>query len=459
MRNGNSTLKCIRIVTYASLLFSFTTMVSCKKYLDEKPKQSLTVPSTLDDMRALLDNQIMNAGSPALLEFVADNYYLTNSALNGAGIDYRSTYSWDGQAQPPIENWSVPYNAVYNANFILDYLPDIKYKATEQSTFNDIEGEALFFRAFVFYQIAQMYCKPYSSTANTDAGIVLRLTANVTGTSTRATVQQTYDQVIKDLQQSVELLPATSLFTTRPNKIAAYALLARVYLTMRDYANALTYSDRVFAEKNTLLDYNTLTPSANSYLPGFAKNPEIIFLANSFYYLLAPGFSVVDSTLYQSYNNNDLRKTVFFGVNAGLPSWKGCYFPDNVTHGVFNGLATDEISLIRAECLARSGDKDNAMIELNRLMRNRWKNTSYTDMTAVDATDALSKVLIERRKELLFRGLRWPDLRRLNQDGANISLKRVANGTTYILPPNDARWVLLIPPQEITQSGIDQNPR
>jgi hypothetical protein len=60
---------------------------------------------------------------------------------------------------------------------------------------------------------------------------------------------------------------------------------------------------------------------------------------------------------------------------------------------------------------------------------------------------------------LLFRNLRWSDLRRFNLEGANITLKRIINGTSYTLPPNDLRWVLLIPDLETSRSGIPQNPR
>ncbi len=69
----------------------------------------------------------------------------------------------------------------------------------------------------------------------------------------------------------------------------------------------------------------------------------------------------------------------------------------------------------------------------------------YSVLIAIDAEEAKVKVLQERRKELIFRGTRWSDLRRLNLEGAGIGLNRIINGVTYTLPPNDARWVMLIP--------------
>jgi hypothetical protein len=81
-------------------------------------------------------------------------------------------------------------------------------------------------------------------------------------------------------------------------------------------------------------------------------------------------------------------------------------------------------------------------------------------MVAIDAEDALRKVLLERRKELVFRAIRWTDLRRLNKDPRfATTLRRVVLGQEYLLPPNDNRYVYPIPTNEIEASGVPQNPR
>jgi len=82
------------------------------------------------------------------------------------------------------------------------------------------------------------------------------------------------------------------------------------------------------------------------------------------------------------------------------------------------------------------------------------------DMTASSANDALVKVLTERRKELLMRGTRWTDLRRLNKDTQFAkTLSRTVVGATHTLPPNDPRYTLLIPQEVITNSALEQNNR
>jgi hypothetical protein len=101
------------------------------------------------------------------------------------------------------------------------------------------------------------------------------------------------------------------------------------------------------------------------------------------------------------------------------------------------------------------------MNDLNILLLNRWKAGSFEPFTASTIEEALDKILAERRKELPFNAnLRWQDLRRLNKDpNRAITLKRELDGRTYILPPNDNRYVFPIPPDEIKLSGIEQNDR
>ncbi len=461
MRKRNilfSTRKSILVIV---LLLSLCT--SCKKYLDKKPQQSLVVPSNLSELQAVLDdNQLVNI-SPNYLELVADNYYVLATTLNsGIQEEYRLNYLWDRNARivnvSSQEGWFSSYRTILKANLVLDLLPTISFEPSEQIAYNSLKGQALFHRAYQFYQLAQLFCRPYSSSAATDPGIVLKLTPLVTESYTRSTVQQTYDRIVADLKEAANLLPETALFPTRPSRAAAYGALSRTYLSMRDYDNARIYADTALSLKSTLLDYKSLIP-ANTLPVNYLANPEVLFESVGANDLLTYPRAIVDSNLYQSYSSSDLRKQVFFGdFGGGKHYFKGSYFSTGNFYDPFTGVVTDEIYLIRAECFARAGNKNGAMADLNFLLRNRYDNT-FTDLTATDATDALTKILVERRKELIFRGVRWTDLRRFNMENANITLTRIINGITYTLPPNDLRWVLLIPEDEINRSGIPQNPR
>jgi starch-binding outer membrane protein, SusD/RagB family len=452
---------CVLLVCCTCIM---VTSFSCKKYLDKKPTQNMVIPESLADLQAVMDNQNINdATSSLFLEIVSDNYYLTTTSWQGLHQDFSKTYIWDKDAKITLNNggWSAPYEGVYYANFVLDLLPKVKYDESEQADYNYIKGTALFVRAFLFHELTQLYCKPYSAEAANEPGIVLRMTPEVDAPIARSTVQQTYDQIINDIKAAIDLLPLTNSNVMRPGKAAAYGLLSRVYLTMRDFENAERAVNSTLSINSSLLDYNSLTPVSNPVLPNNPlTNPEILFINVATPTIFNNShIAIVDSVLYKSYDGNDLRKTVYYGLTGANPYWKGSYYANGTEYGIFNGIATDELYLIRAECRARSGNITGAMDDLNALLKKRWKTGTFTNITAINSNDALNKVLVERRKELAFRGLRWSDLRRYNLDGNGITLKRIVNNTEYTLPPNDLRWVLLIPEVEINRSGIQQNPR
>jgi hypothetical protein len=286
----------------------------------------------------------------------------------------------------------------------------------------------------------------------------LRLVADINEHISRATVDQTYQQIISDLTYAAQLLPVTPLYKTRPSKPAAYALLARVYQTMEDYDDASLYADSCLNLYNNLMDYNTVDAYAFCSFPRF--NDEVIFNCNiqsTEVNPILPTVSIVDSNLYNSYDPNDLRRSLYFkdlGVLTFLGTYDGNFY-------LFGGIATDEVYFIRAECEARNGDAVSAMDDLNTVLQKRWVTSTFVSFTATDAENALKIILRERRKELVMRGLRWTDLRRLNQDPAfAVTLTRTVEGQTYTLPPNDPRYVYPIPDDVMGfNPGMPQNTR
>ena len=453
---------------FMSLLFFFLSLMSCKKnWLDAKQDKSLVVPTTVQDFQAILDNTTqMNGGNPVLGEVSADNYYTpANVWQTLSTIIDKNAYIWatDIYQGTTVPDWNNPYKQVYYANVALKGLEKIAPDATNKPALNNAIGSALFYRAFAFYSLAQEFAPPFNTaTANADMGIPLRLTADIHETSVRSSVEQTYSQILNDLIYASTLLPNTPLYKSRPSKAAAFALLARTYLVMEDYDKALIYADSCLQLYKTLLDYYMLNPNPlTSYpFPGIS-NAETIFystLANSNILQPAAPNYIIDSTLHRSYDSNDLRKSLFFRNVSGKITFRGSY---NQSQILFGGLATDEIYLIRAECYARKGNTTAGLTDLNTLLQKRWANNgSFVPVTAINATDALTKILVERRKELIFRNLRWSDLRRLNKDSNfAVTLTRNINGQVYTLLPKDPKYVLPIPDNEIQLSGLQQNPR
>lgn len=446
-------------------LIGLASLIGCKKgWLEEKSDKSLTVPTSLKDFQALLDNSdIMSANNPYSGEISADGHYMSDATYqarrNSELYQWEADrYIWNKTAYyKSLSDWTVPYQKILYDNIILDGLNKITpLGEAEREQFNNVKGQALFNRANSFFDLAQIFAVPYSqNTASQDLGIVLRLSSDITLTSKRSTIAATYSQILKDLNEAKDLLPNRPLVLTRPSKSATYALLSRIYLSMGDYESAFATADNSLKIFSKLLDYNTISSDAD-FIGLF--NVEVLIHKN--YYpgaLVAEG--LIEKGLYDLYDDNDLRKTRFYRKNLdGTISFKGNY--ESVTYNMFCGLATDEVYLTRAECYARAGKIAEAMKDLNDLLIKRWnKNASYQPIIALSSEDALYKILQERKKELIFRGTRWMDLRRLNKEPRfAVTLKRTAVGVDYTLEPNSYKYTFPIPDDIIEQTGIQQNP-
>lgn len=448
------------------LLLSLPMIVSCEKsFLEAKPDKSLLIPRELSDFQALLNNyQVMNF-SGFLTATAVDDIYTTNAGYTTALELIRNAYIWkegDMYGTSNVGDWNTPFQAVYYANVVLDGLSEIQVTAENQKEADRLKGQALFYRAFSFYSLAQQFAKPYSSANQNSPGIPIRLKANVQIKSVRGTLEQTYKQILEDLLAAEALLPLTVSFKSMPKKDACLALLARVYLTMHNYSKALEYADKCLQINSQLLNYNNLVLTSARPFPVSYKdqNNEVLFSNNLIIagFLTSPTTTLISTELYNSYRSDDLRKTAFFTTNSNGVIFKGNY---SGSGAVFSGLALDEVFLIRAECHARLGNTLFAMNDLNTLMRNRWNNkVPFPVFTATDAKDALRQILTERRKELVYRNTRWTDLRRLNQENDfAVTLTRNVNNVVYTLAPNSNRYVFSIPEYEIAASGIEQNER
>jgi tetratricopeptide (TPR) repeat protein len=435
--------------------------MGCKKYLDIKPDTALAIPVTATDFQALIDNiSIMNFG-PGGGEISSGDYYLTDADYNALTTDdYKRGYIWQKDHLFSIlgnNNWFSIYRPVFTCNTVLEGINKADISPGEQGIYNNIKGQAFYIRAQAFYQAADLWAPAYDDTgAETQLGIPIRLGTDFNQKSVRSTVAQSYLQIVGDLKSAIPLLPPVPIHPIRASKPAAYALLARVYLAMRKYDNAGKYADSSLQIAGTLLDYNKL--SASAAFPFTQFNAEVI--RETKIPVPAPlsnAVAKIDPQLYASYDDNDLRKKLYFKASTnGAYVFKGSY---EGSRNLFSGVAIDEMYLIRAECYARAGKLNKALLDLNSLLIKRYKTGTFTPMVSRDAVTVLNDVLSERRKELLMRGLRWMDLKRLNKEGYNITLTRQVNGTTYSLLPNDLRYALPIPEDILQLTGMQQNAR
>jgi len=449
----------------AFLLLVYLLVTSCgKEFLEVKQNQNLVVPYRIADFQGMLDQvSIMNTSSCHELSTIgSDEYFIAENVWSAlTNTDQKNGYIWaaDIFERGRSDDWERAYNRMLIANMALE-VEKIKPNANEQDAWNNVVGSALFFRALNHFQLAQLFCKPYNAeSASADLGIPLRLEADVTIKSTRASVFETYAQMILDLERARDLLPDKPLLKYRPSKAAVFALLSKVYLQMDEYEKAELNASKCLAIDDELIDFNTLDIDARYPMTqNYEENPEIVFMCNinNLAITNTSRFNV-DTLLWAMYEEDDLRKQVYFFETGGRRVFKGSY---RGSAAFFTGMALDEVLLNRAECSVRLGNLNMALNDLNRLLSHRYKKEGFSPLDIGDSDLLLRRILHERRKELLMRGTRWEDLRRLNRDERFATiLERKLGDRYYELKPTAQRYVLPIPDNEIDLSGIEQNPR
>lgn len=416
----------------------------------------------------MLDYSRINNTS-VLPQLSCDEYTIENEqAWAALSPMQRNAYVWAVdiyQGERGIGEWNYAYESVFYANNVIEGLKKMEISGDDQNEYNYILGQAYFTRAFSFYDLAKNFAPPFDADITEEVlGIPLKLTPNVDQNVGRASLGETYRQILEDLETSQRFLPdRITAQRNRASKPAAYALAARIYLSMRKYDLSERYADSCLALYNTLIDYNQLSLTTDA--PFTIDNEESIFFAR---YGLGHSVTQYTSTvamsinreLYALYEPDDLRKQVFFFINARDSTIKTKRGYSGTLRFPYAGLAIDEIMLIKAECAVRRGDIETSLSVINRLLLHRYRKDTFTPIATSSSEELLGLVLNERRKELIWRaGLRWDDIRRLNLEGAGIVLSRQIGTKEYKLEPKSSRFTFPIPDDEIALSGIQQNLR
>ena len=447
-----------------------------ENFLDVRPSVRQRVPHSLTDYGALLDNtSIMNVSSHALGMIGGDELYLTEQSYNtfpiGVNNNYQKrAYTWERQIFEGNESFKLDWNEGYKrilwTNLVLDGISDLAVSSGEQPVAEHTKGMALFHRAWNYYNLAQLFCPVYDkNSASESLGLPIRLDPDLPLKIGRSNLADTYRQIIKDLEAAKELLPVGAITIYRPNKAAALALLSRIYMQMGDYQQAYAYADECLALSNELLDYNTVdVDKPLSFTPLAADNSEVLFFATlsgqmTAYMRILTSPMLVDIDLYNSYEVGDIRRDAFFlRNNDGNFSFKGSY--DATLYSYFTGIATDEVYLIKAECAVRLGDIPTALTAVNNLRKHRFLPEMFVAWDIQDTDELLARILEERRRELVFRGTRWEDLRRLNKESKFVkTLTRLVGDHTFSLEPGSGRYTWPSPLEAIQVGGYEQNER
>lgn len=450
-------------------------LTGCNDYLDIKPKGE-KIPTTVSDYETLLNYESVQKVSDTYPAYLTDDVFLPDVAegtatpgLNSVDQSIRNLYLFKKEVFGDAQDdgfWFASYNRIYYYNTVIDNIMNADGSDEQQKL--SIRAEALISRALEYLYLVNGYAKHYDvRTAESDPGVPLILDEDISKKNlVRASVKDVYAQILSDLQTALPNLPVQAKGNAfRASKAAGYGVLAKMYLYMGNYAEALKAANEVLEINNSLLDlkkYAVVKPQSSigrTNVPQDIDNPENIYIKFAPYVYGLSSKVFGSDELISLFSKDDMRLQIYFTKNfRNIPTDKYVWAPYLRAN---LAVSSPEIYLIAAECEAREGSVERAMSLINKLRDNRIKNN--TDIVATDRNDALQKVLEERRRELAMSGMvRYIDLKRLNQ-GSQFAktVTHITSEGTSTLEPNSPLYVLPIPAKvmRFNKNSMQQNER
>jgi hypothetical protein len=451
-------------IIYIIFAVGLLSVSACRKYVEIPPEQTKILSNTADYLQLMYNSFEMEKGYFYPVFSGDDVGSPETTWQNGLQAPLANAHIWGEKnfgANEEDLDWQIAYRNIFIYNTVVDGIMGSNGSDDEKQLG---KSYALVHRAFSYFTLVSIYAKQYNAaTATTDPGVPLLLEPKFLGDLTRASVQTVYDQVIADLTNAIPALRNLPDFPSNPSKASAYALLSRVYLHKRDFVQAERYADLSLALQSTLLDLNVYKTGAPAF-PTKVNNPEELLIKRTIQYPVVP-LSADAENMYDK--TNDIRYTLLTAPGA---SFQGTTFTVSrgynksrlTNDGGYVGPSVPEVMLIKAECQARANNVGGALTSLNNLRKKRYNNAvPYVDLVAGTADQALHLVIDERKRELVARGFRWFDQRRLRQDPGFIgTVTRVFRGSTYTLEPNSNRYTYAIADKYVQLNPeITQNPR
>lgn len=398
--------------------------------------------------------------------------------------------------------WQTLYNQIRTANNVMASAD----AETTDATMQGYMAQALAIRAFDYFQLVQCYQKTYSQVdPKTALGVPLVTEANMEAVANegcaRATVEETYNQILSDINQAISLLEQSGYKRTDKRYVdlaTAHAIRARIYLVMQNYTAALEDANWVinnsgatpisFAEASRP-GFNDI--NANNWLWGIeiGETDDVTTTGICNYpshmgslcygYATVGAWKKVSQKLYDNINSTDARKGWFLDadcVSANLNETEQQYVIDQgapaftqVKFAPYNGVVgtstnasdvplirVEEMYMIKAECEAQTNPSQGAAT-LQSFVRT-YRDPAYT-LNASTKDGVVNAVLQQRRVEFYGEGITWFDMIRLNKDfdrrGAGYDATEC-----YNIPAGDACLIWRIPYNEMQYNKLitdDQN--
>lgn len=420
------------IYQISTAVFAFITVLvstACDDYLDLKPTDSLI------SANAITDQKTANAaviGAYSALKSYSTGSYLQLGVLPGDNVTFGGSQTLNIELDNHAFSVSNPaivgayranYQMINRCNWIISEIPKISDPGFASAEKDVLLGEAYFIRAFAYFNLARSW-----------GGMQLQLEPTLDlksiGSVKRSTQQETYDQVIADLQQAERLLPDDGVTRNRAQKSAARALLARVYLYAGEWEQAEEYATQVIENPKYELVYpyhaffkgpflskeSVFEITATSHDPNSGWRlwyPSSVVKGGSYEYQPAPAIvkklsdpavgggrkvlldsTTENSTIYYSVLYHTTQTTADFSANTD-PAYV---------------IRLAELYLIRAEARAKKVNPDiaGAIRDLN-VIRER-ADADLLSETESDPQNVVFAIEEERRLEFAFEGHRWYDL-------------------------------------------------
>jgi starch-binding outer membrane protein, SusD/RagB family len=455
------------------IAISFAATACKKDFLNKTPVSTIGVPdfyrtqSDFDQaivglyapLRTLYGVGAANYGAWGMGEMRSDNTcFIYNYANRGySDREQPDLFLDDANNTFASNKYNQDFIIIGRANQILVSID--KSELTESGKAN-IKGQALFLRAFAYFDLVQYFG---------DVPLILVPPASYEETQVgRTGKNEIYQQIITDASEAAGLLPAPDKQTKGyVANGAAYTLLGNVYLVLNRWAEAETALKSVSG-------YTLLADYAAVFSPANKNNTESVFevqywddpaagMASDFAYNflpvlpdpgVIPGFPSGSSNTYAGWNTptpdlisaydiNDKRRDASIGFYTG-GQYTNIPYVRKFVHGAKIAPNTNdnwpvyryaEVLLLLAEALNEQGKTGEALPYLNRV--HAASRTGLSPLDIADQTLLRESIRHERQIELAFENKRWPDLLRWGTAIAimNAQGKRIkANPRDYYYP-------------------------
>ena len=464
--------KITHTVAVAAVLCASALFSSCNEFLGILPKGE-KIPTTLADFEALIRNEDYHLNDMTAAIDLMNDWYRAPEDLNVISLE-SINYNWMEDEDRIFYNNSdesayyYTYQAIFAWNLILQNAADMT-ECTEQERAALI-AQAKVLRAMNYFNILNYYADPYeASTAADKLSVPLITSPDMNAPSEQVTIARMYEFILTDLTEAIPDLPAEGATPLHPNKGTGYAMLARVYLAMENYTDALTNANLALEQNDALFDWTQYYEENREQIElpeDWSTGYPAIGLTNPENYVFRYGTTSQRSAgLSGNYARMPVARAALFeeGDAHFASGWKKRYMsPDTLYYGIRNdkfnggGITTPEMYYIKAECIARQGGQDNideAMGILNTVRRTRIFADAYRDLAASSVEEAVRLIVQAKANDYVMTPVPFWDARRLNLHPEYATTRtKEFEGQTLTLAPDSHLWTMPFP------QGATSNP-